>query len=129
MEATKPFTKLMMHYRCAMLEIKTKLDVLNNELSLESERNPFESIVCRLKSPMSIFEKLERKNFPLTAESIENNIFDVAGIRVICSFPSDIYRIAEKLALELKECADEIEALDIRMQRIRDKIEALNKNV
>ncbi len=111
-EQSRPFAELMMRYRCAMLEIKTKLDVLNAELSMESERNPFESINCRLKSPMSIFEKLSRKGYPFTAASIEENITDVAGIRVICSFPSDIYRIAEKLTgqddIRIIECKDYI---------------------
>lgn len=92
-----PYTELMMRYNCAMLEIKTKLDVLNNQLSLESDSNPFESISCRLKSPKSIIEKLRRKGYPLTVESIEENLNDVAGIRVICSFPDDIYNIARML--------------------------------
>lgn len=92
-----PYAELMMRYNCAMLEIKTKLDVLNNELSLEDDSNPFESISCRLKSPKSIIEKLKRKGYPLTVESIEQNLNDVAGIRVICSFPDDIYNLAGRL--------------------------------
>ena len=96
-EKSRPFAVLMTQYRCAMLEVRTKLDVLNAELSLESERNPFESIVCRLKSPLSIIEKLERSGHPVTVKSIEENLHDVAGIRVICSYPSDIYMLAEKL--------------------------------
>ena len=96
-EKTKPFMVLMTQYKCAMLEVRTKLDVLDAELSLESERNPFESISCRIKSPLSIMEKLERKGLPMTARSIEENLHDVAGIRVICSYPSDIYMLAEKL--------------------------------
>ncbi len=96
-EKSRPFAVLMTQYRCAMLEVRTKLDVLNAELSLESERNPFESIVCRLKSPLSIIEKLERSGLPVTVKSIEENLHDVAGIRVICSYPSDIYMLAEKL--------------------------------
>ncbi len=96
-EKTKPFTLLMTQYKCAMLEVRTKLDVLDAELSLESERNPFESISCRIKSPISIMEKLERKGLPMTAKAIEENLHDVAGIRVICSYPSDIYMLAEKL--------------------------------
>lgn len=96
-ERTRPFAVLMTQYRCAMLEIKTKLDVLNEELSLDGERNPFESISCRLKSPMSILEKLERKGIEATIGNIEKHITDVAGIRVVCSFASDIYRIAERL--------------------------------
>lgn len=96
-QQTHPYNELMMRYNCAMLEIKTKLDVLNNQLSLEDDSNPFESINCRIKSPKSIIEKLKRRGFPLTVESIEENLNDVAGIRVICSFPEDIYKLSERL--------------------------------
>lgn len=96
-EQTRPFSELMMRYKCAMLEVKTKLDVLNTQLSLENDRNPFESISCRIKSVPSIVEKLNRKGFDMTAESIEENLNDVAGIRVICSFPDDIYVLADRL--------------------------------
>lgn len=96
-EQTRPFAELMMRYQCAMLEVKTKLDVLNTQLSLENDRNPFESIESRLKSPSSIMEKLNRKGLELSVESIEQNLNDVAGIRVICSFPEDIYTLADEL--------------------------------
>ena len=96
-DQTRPFAELMMRYKCAMLEVKTKLDVLNTQLSLENDRNPFESIECRLKSGPSIIEKLNRKGLELSSESIEKNLNDVAGIRVICSFPEDIYILAEEL--------------------------------
>lgn len=96
-DMTHPYAELMMRFNCAMLEIKTKLDVLNSQLSLEKDRNPFESINCRIKSPKSIIEKLRKRKLPLTVESIEENLTDVAGIRVICSFPEDIYILAEKL--------------------------------
>ena len=96
-EQTRPFAELMMRYNCAMLEVKTKLDVLNTQLSLENDRNPFESISCRIKTVPSIVEKLSRKGYELTAESIEKNLNDVAGIRVICSFPDDIYVLADRL--------------------------------
>ena len=91
----KPFNLLMMEYRSAISEVETKLKVLNEEFSQEYNRNPFESIKSRLKSPQSIYEKLERKGFPVTVESIRENLADVAGLRVICSFPDDIYRLAE----------------------------------
>lgn len=97
MEQTRPFAELMMRYKCAMLEVKTKFDVLNTQLSLENDRNPFESINCRIKTVASIIEKLDRKGFELTAESIEKNLNDVAGIRVICSFLDDIYLLADRL--------------------------------
>lgn len=91
------FNKLMAYYRCALMEIETKFNVLNEEYSLEFDRNPISSIKTRLKSPISIKEKLERNDFPVTTESIEQNLNDVAGIRVICSFPEDVYALANAL--------------------------------
>lgn len=96
-ESAQPFMKLMMQYQCAMLEVQTKFEVLNTELSLDSDRNPIESISCRIKKPMSIVDKLKRKGLDISLESIEKNIHDVAGIRVVCFFPKDIYRLAEKI--------------------------------
>ena len=90
-----PFRELMSSYRCAMMEVSTKFNVLDEELSLQYDRNPIESIKTRLKSMESILGKLRRKSLPLTVESIEEHLNDVAGVRVICAFPSDIYRLAE----------------------------------
>ena len=90
-----PYRELMAYYNCAMMEVATKFNVLNEELSLQYDRNPIESIKTRLKSPESIAEKLQRRGFPLTVESIEENLNDIAGVRVICSFPSDIYQLAD----------------------------------
>ena len=89
--------ELMSRYRCAIMEVETKFKVLNEQFSLQHDRNPIESIKTRLKSPDSILEKLHRKNLPLTLSSIENNLFDIAGIRVICSFVDDIYMLADCL--------------------------------
>ena len=97
LERAHPFMGLMTQYQCAMLELKTKLDVLNAELSLENDRNPIESIVCRLKKPVSIMSKLRSRGCEMTIENIEKRVRDVAGIRVICSFVNDIYMLAEKL--------------------------------
>ncbi len=96
MEA-KPFSRLMMEYGSAIMEVETRLKVLNAEFSQEYNRNPFESIKSRLKSAASIYEKLKRKGYPITTESIREHLNDVAGIRVICSFPDDIYRLAKLL--------------------------------
>lgn len=93
----KPFNKLMMEYRSVIMEVETKLKVLNAVFSEEYKRNPFESIKSRLKTPESIYKKLERKGYPPTMENIQNYVADVAGLRVICSFPDDIYRLAELL--------------------------------
>lgn len=96
-DAAIPFMKLMSYYKCAMMEIETKLRVLDEEYSLEFDRNPINSIKTRLKSLPSIKEKLERRNLPYTLESIEENLNDIAGIRVICSFPEDVYALANSL--------------------------------
>lgn len=90
-----PYKELMAYYKCAIMEVSTKFNVLNEELSLQYDRNPIETIKTRLKSPESILEKVSRKKLPLTVESIEENINDIAGVRVICSFPSDIYMLAD----------------------------------
>ena len=92
-----PYKELMAYYRCAMMQVETKFNVLNEELSLQYDRNPIETIKTRLKTPESIANKLIKKQVPLTAESIEENISDVAGVRVICSFQSDIYMLADAL--------------------------------
>ena len=89
------YIKLMTYYKCAIMEIETKFNVLNEEYSLEYDRNPINFIKSRLKSPRSIMEKLERKNLPNTLESVEQNINDIAGIRVVCNFPEDVYIISE----------------------------------
>lgn len=89
--------ELMSRYRCAIMEVETKFKVLNEELSLQSDHNPIESIKSRLKSPESIFGKLKRKNLPITLEAIEGNLFDIAGVRVICCFIDDIYMLADCL--------------------------------
>ena len=92
-EETLEFRKLITYYECAVMEIETKLKVLNKEFSLEYDKNPIESIQSRVKSNAGIMRKLKRKGLPLTLESIEKNIWDVAGLRVICAFPEDVYLV------------------------------------
>lgn len=91
------FQKLMAYYRCAIMEIETKFNVLNEEFSLRYDRNPISSIKSRLKSLPSMRDKLERKNIPMSIIAIEENLNDVAGVRVICSFPDDVYLLANAL--------------------------------
>ena len=91
------YAKLMAYYRCALMEVETKFKVLNEEFSLRFDRNPIENIKSRLKRPISIRNKLKKYGYPLTMQNIEEQLHDVAGIRVICSFPSDVYTIAEAL--------------------------------
>ena len=93
----KPFGDLMMYYRCAMMEVETKFKVLNEQFSTQYNRNPIESIKTRLKKPASIIEKIKRKNIGFSMKAIEENMFDIAGVRVICSFQEDIYTMADLL--------------------------------
>ena len=91
------YKELMMMYACAIREVKTKLEVLNDELSIKNQRNPIEMIKSRVKKPNSILEKLQRRNLEVSVKSMVKNLDDVAGIRIICSFVDDIYEVAEML--------------------------------
>lgn len=91
------FNQLMMKYRSAIREVSTKLEILSDELSLFGKRNPIESIQSRIKAPLSIAEKLKRKNLDVSVDNIQANLNDVAGIRVICPFIEDIYNVAKML--------------------------------
>ncbi len=96
-EKAKDITKIMSYYRCAMMEIETKFKVLNIEYSLKNDRNPISSIKSRLKDMQSIRGKFERKGIQMSLSALENEINDIAGVRVICSFPADVYEIAQSL--------------------------------
>ena len=104
-----PFKRLMAYYKCAIMEVETKFKVLNQEFSLEYDRNPIETIKTRLKSSDSIVKKLAKKDVPLTVESIEKNLNDIAGVRVICSFPEDIYVLADCLLQQ-----DDIKLIEVK---------------
>ena len=95
MPQLQEFNKLMAYYRCAIMEIETKFNVLNEEFSLQYDRNPINGMKSRLKKFSSIVEKLERKNIPMSVEAIEENLNDIAGIRVVCAFPDDVYMLAD----------------------------------
>lgn len=87
----------MAYFKCAMMEIETKFRVLNEEFSLTHDRNPIEAISTRLKSPESILGKIERRGFEYDPAVLERDIFDIAGVRVICSFEDDIYMLRDCL--------------------------------
>ncbi len=107
-EFTK-FRQFMMMYNCAIKEVQTKFEILNDELSTMHNRNPIEMIKSRIKSPESIIEKLYRKDLPVNIESVLENINDVAGIRVICSFIDDIYEVAHML-----QSQDDIKLIEVK---------------
>ena len=94
------YVRLMSYYSAAMLEVETKFKVLSIEFNGAFDRNPIETIKTRLKSPKSIIEKMNRLGKEPTVENIERDLSDVAGVRVICSFVDDIYKLADMLALQ-----------------------------
>ncbi len=96
-QSSLPYQELLSYYRCAMMEVETKFKVLSEDFSVRYDRNPIQSIRPRLKTTDSIIDKLQRNSFDITLESIEENLKDVAGVRVICSFQSDVYNLADAL--------------------------------
>ncbi len=108
------FRTLMSYYQCAMMEVETKFKVLNEGLNVTHARNPIETIKCRLKDPRSIIDKLWRRGLSLSLDSIEKEIRDIAGVRVICAFPEDVYLLAHYL---LKQD-------DVKLIRVKDYIKA-----
>ena len=100
------YRKIKLLYRSALKEIRTKLEILNDEFRLVHQYNPIEHIESRLKTDESITRKLMRKGKEITVENIQKYIDDIAGVRVICSFTPDIYRIVDMIASQ-----DDIEVL------------------
>lgn len=122
-EQASGFMELMMQYRCALMEVETKLNVLNAEFTMKNNRNPFESIKSRIKTPKSILEKLRRKGFEISVKGIEENLADVAGIRVICSFPDDIYATAKMLTDQ-----DDIRVIQVKDYIINPEADGIQKS-
>lgn len=109
LESSAKFQQLMVMYRCAIREVETKLEVLNDEFMTKRQRNPIDTIRSRVKSPSSIIEKLNRRGHEISIQSIMNNLNDVAGIRVVCPFISDIYEVANMLISQ-----DDVEVMEVK---------------
>ena len=99
-EEEAQYQEVMMRYYCAILEMRTKLEVLSNDLSVRYRRNPIEFIETRLKTPSSIASKLRRLGHSVTVESMRKYLSDIAGIRVLCAYIDDIYEIARMLSMQ-----------------------------
>ena len=106
--ATK-FYNLMMMYRCAIREIQTKLEVLDDEFSAENNRNPISFIKTRIKKPNSIYDKLQKMGYEFTTENIQTYLNDVAGVRIVCAFIDDIYMISDLITQQ-----DDIKVIEIK---------------
>lgn len=106
------WNRALLLYDAALKEVNTKLEILNNEFKLAHQYNPIEHITSRIKTPQSIAKKIRHNNMELTVENIVKYINDVAGIRIICSFTSDIYRIADLIRKQS----------DVKVLKIKDYI-------
>lgn len=106
------WTEVILIYNSAIKQMQTKLEILNQEFQNVHQYNPIEHIKCRLKSSESIVKKLRRKGYESTIQNMVDHVNDIAGIRIICSFTSDIYKIADIIASQS----------DIEVQYIKDYI-------
>ncbi len=111
-EGVDSWKNIILHYNSALKEVGTKLEILNDEFQHIHKYNPIEHIKSRIKTAESIVNKLKRRGYESTIENMVKYVNDIAGIRVICSFTSDIYRIADMLAKQS----------DIRVLSIKDYI-------
>ena len=110
------YRKMQLLYQSALKEIGTKLEILNDEFKFVHKYNPIEHIESRMKSEESIVRKLMKKGQDITVENIERYIDDVAGIRVICSFTPDIYRIVDMISNQ-----DDIEVVKTKDYMVNPK--------
>ncbi|SDZ19805.1 putative GTP pyrophosphokinase [Evansella caseinilytica] len=105
-------TRFMMSYKFALEELNTKIDILKQEFHYIHDYNPIEHVKSRVKTPESIVKKVYKKGYELSLESIKENIHDIAGIRITCSFISDIYELSSMLQkqkdIKLIKCKDYI---------------------
>lgn len=93
----RELTRFLMSYKFGLDELSTKINILKQEFQYVHEYNPIEHVKSRIKTPESILKKIYRKGFEFTLPSIKENIKDIAGIRIVCSFVSDIYKLGEML--------------------------------
>lgn len=102
-------TRFIMVYKFALDEIETKIDILKEEFESFHDYSPIEHTKSRLKSPESILKKLHRKGLPISVRNVKEHIKDIAGLRITCSFISDIYRVSEMLQKQ-----SDIKVLDVK---------------
>ena len=98
--AQEGFEEFRHAYRAAIKEIRTKIEILSEDFAVRHDYNPIHHMERRLKIPASIEEKLQRLGKEVSIEAARDNIFDIAGIRVVCNFVDDVYRVAEMLVAQ-----------------------------
>jgi putative GTP pyrophosphokinase len=112
------FTRFMLGYRAAIQELETKISILRDEFTHLHDSNPIEHVSSRLKSPESLIDKVERKGCDPSFEAIRENITDIAGVRITCSFVADTYRIFDALTAQD----------DLRVVQVKDYIKKPKSN-
>jgi putative GTP pyrophosphokinase len=117
-DEAEEWSSALLLYDAALKEVNTKLEILNNEFKMAHQYNPIEHITSRIKTPQSIAKKLRHNGKELSIENIVKYVNDVAGIRIICSFTSDIYRIGDLIAKQS----------DIKVLKIKDYIMCPKEN-
>lgn len=111
-------TSMFVRYRAAIQEMQTRFEILDADLESQMKRNPIHHIESRIKRPSSIYAKLQRYGVPLTVESMEEHIYDVAGIRVICPYTDDVYRLIEMVSRQD----------DLKVVKVKDYIDSPKPN-
>lgn len=114
----KEWKRALLLYNAALKEVSTKIEILSNEFKIVNKYNPIEHVTARIKTPESIAKKIRHSDRELTVENIVKYINDVAGVRIICSFTSDIYRIASAIAKQN----------DVRVLKVKDYITKPKEN-
>lgn len=112
------YQEVMMRYHCAILEMRTKLEVLSHDMAVRYRRNPIEFIETRLKKPSSIARKLQSMGLEVTVENMKARLSDIAGLRVLCAYIDDIYEIARMLARQT----------DVKIVTVKDYIKSPKEN-
>lgn len=103
------FFRIQCRYSAAMREVQTKLEILDDEFQMRHKRNPIHHMQCRMKTIQSMMEKLRRKNYAVSMDSAVENLMDIAGIRVICSYVEDVYTVARLLTSQ-----DDVKLIETR---------------
>lgn len=108
-EFGQDFSRMLMEYQFAINEVLTKVEILRQEFQHLYRYNPIEHVSSRVKTPESLAQKLVRKGVKMNTESVANNIYDVAGIRITCSFIGDTYRVMDALTAQ-----DDLEVVQVK---------------
>ena len=141
-EGVDSWNTIIFLYNSALKEVRTKVEILNDEFQQVHQYNPIEYIKSRIKAPESIVKKLKRYGYDSSIDNMVNYINDIAGIRIVCSFTSDIYRLAEMIgkqndltvisvkdyirhpkdSRDLRECSGIVSMLDAKMLQLNEAI-------